>query len=286
MEPTWQSDCGRVSLFLGDARDIVPHLDPVGVVFSSPPYGNQRDYGAEKGTFDWDSVVPEVFAAIPLVQDGQMIVNLGLIHRDGEVITYWDSLIARLRGVGYRLFGWYVWDQTFGLPGDWCGRFGPSHEWLFHFNKVATTLNKIVDCKQRAGAVNGSGLRKADGSTSPRMSGDGKPYQLSKIPDSVVRICREQARNIGGHPAPFPLPLADFIVRVFNGTVLDPFMGGGTTIAAAIYAGRNAVGCELSPEYFWDICVPRCKAALQGRRFDGRPVDMDAPLFAERVDAQ
>lgn len=55
------------------------------------------------------------------------------------------------------------------------------------------------------------------------------------------------------HPAPYPLELADRLIRMFSfvgDTVLDPFGGTGTTTLAASRVGRNSISVELDPEYF------------------------------------
>lgn len=55
------------------------------------------------------------------------------------------------------------------------------------------------------------------------------------------------------HPAPYPVELAERLVRMFSfvgDTVLDPFMGTGTTTVASAQWGRNSVGIELDPHYF------------------------------------
>jgi DNA modification methylase len=55
------------------------------------------------------------------------------------------------------------------------------------------------------------------------------------------------------HPAPYPVELAERLVRMFSfvgDTVLDPFMGTGTTSIAAANWGRNSIGVEVDPEYF------------------------------------
>ncbi|MFH1680625.1 MAG: site-specific DNA-methyltransferase [Candidatus Eisenbacteria bacterium] len=55
------------------------------------------------------------------------------------------------------------------------------------------------------------------------------------------------------HPAPFPLDLAERLIRMFSfvgDTVLDPFMGTGTTNLAAARWGRDSVGYEIDPTYF------------------------------------
>jgi len=55
------------------------------------------------------------------------------------------------------------------------------------------------------------------------------------------------------HPAPYPLELAERLVRMFSfvgDTVLDPFLGTGTTSLAAAKWGRNSIGVEVDPHYF------------------------------------
>jgi len=55
------------------------------------------------------------------------------------------------------------------------------------------------------------------------------------------------------HPAPYPEELATRLVRMFSfvgDTVLDPFMGTGTTTVAAAKWGRNSIGVEIGPHYF------------------------------------
>lgn len=54
------------------------------------------------------------------------------------------------------------------------------------------------------------------------------------------------------HPAPFPVALAYRLIRMFSfvgDTVLDPFLGTGTTTRAALVAGRNSIGVEVEPSY-------------------------------------
>ena len=67
----------------------------------------------------------------------------------------------------------------------------------------------------------------------------------------------QQVWNLNGqstkyHPAPFPEELAYRLVRMFSfveDTVLDPFMGSGTTLVAAARCGRNSIGVEVEPAY-------------------------------------
>lgn len=60
------------------------------------------------------------------------------------------------------------------------------------------------------------------------------------------------ASTRNGHPAPYPVELAERLIRMFSfagDTVLDPFLGTGSTSVAAIRAGRNSTGVEVEPDY-------------------------------------
>lgn len=80
------------------------------------------------GVPDWDALMRGVFAAASgaLRGDGQVLVNLGLIHREGEWQPYWQGWLDWMRAQGWRRFGLYAWDQGPGLPGDWNGRLAPA----------------------------------------------------------------------------------------------------------------------------------------------------------------
>jgi site-specific DNA-methyltransferase (adenine-specific) len=55
-----------------------------------------------------------------------------------------------------------------------------------------------------------------------------------------------------GHPAPFPVALAERLIRLFSfagDVVLDPFVGTGSTLIAALECGRNSIGVDIEPEY-------------------------------------
>jgi DNA modification methylase len=254
---------GDATLYLGDnascARGAAADL-----CFTSPPYAQQRNYGA--GIGDWDALMRGAFSGIGCAEDAQVIVNLGLVHRDGECVEYWRDWLDWMRGEGWRFFGWYVWDQGPGMPGDWQGRLAPAHEFLFHFNRSARKPNKTVPCRY-AGHVRSKpqgGLRLPTGDMSGWSHGLA-PTNENKIPDSVIRVMRHKhAGGIeAGHPAVFPVDLAEEIVGAYTrpgDTVLDPFMGSGSTGVACARLGRRFVGIEIHEPYF-DIACRRIEEA-------------------------
>lgn len=93
---------------------------------------------------------------------------------------------------------------------------------------------------------------------------------LSIIPEDRHRQWFQQVWTLRGastrnHPAPFPLELAERLVRMFSfvgDTILDPFMGTGTANVAALQWGRHSIGFEIEPAYF-DMAVERLEATLR-----------------------
>ena len=78
---------------------------------------------------------------------------------------------------------------------------------------------------------------------------DGKHEGIAR-PSNVIECTTESGQ--GSHSAPFPRPLVEFFVKSFSDAgdvVFDPFMGSGTTMAAAHVLDRVGYGCEISPAY-------------------------------------
>ncbi|MFZ5722079.1 MAG: site-specific DNA-methyltransferase, partial [Pseudomonadota bacterium] len=269
---------GRHRLICGDAADpaVVAALmrgETAHLCITSPPYGQQRDYASSIG--DWDALMRGVFAAAvgALRDDAQLLVNLGLVHDDNEVQPYWDGWTAWMRAQGWRRFGWYVWDQGPGLPGDWRGRLAPSFEFVFHFNRSNRKANKTVPCKFAGRDIH---LR-ADGSSTALRGRDGgalawshehQPTQEMRIPDSVIRIMRHKGKLGRGidHPAVFPVALPTFVIEAYSDAgevVYEPFGGSGSTLIACERTGRVCRAVEIAAEYV-DVAIERARQQLPG----------------------
>ena len=263
----------------GDAVAKLMAGEHAALLFTSPPYGQQRNY-TTGGIGDWETLMRGVFqhAGDALAEDGQVLVNLGMTHKDSEWHPYWQGWIEWMRTTGWRRFGWYVWDQGAGMPGDWNGRMGPCFEFIFHFNKESRRPNKITPNKLAGGVRGGGdGLRDVDGKIGS-WTGDGSVAEM-RIPDALVRVARASTGTIAGgqgHPAVFPVKLPAFLMETYANAgdlVLEPFSGSGTTILAGQRTGRRVRAIELAPDYVdlavarWQILHPNIPVTLDG---DGR----------------
>ena len=258
---------GRHRLLCGDSRDpmYVNKLlsgRQITLCATSPPYTDQRDYNI--GEFDWHGLMCDVFDRIieNAAESCNILINLGLSHKDRRVDMYWDKWIEHAAAKGWPLFGWYVWDKGSGMPGEWNGRLAPAHEFVFHFNNKTASANKWIKTTGESAKRGASGkrFRQKDGTLRELTSPDkiGQPY---KIPDSVIRIGREMARGIHtqAHPAVFSVEFAAFFLQTWaqeGDMVYEPFSGSGTMLVAAEQLNRICYMMEINPKYC-DVTVQR-----------------------------
>lgn len=115
--------------------------------------------------------------------------------------------------------------------------------------------------------------------------GGGIGDYLEDVNSASGKYGSEKAPARNCHPCVKPIALMAWLCRLVcppDGIVLDPFMGSGSTALAAIREGFQFIGIERDPDYF-AIAQARVQAELEGRPFDPRPTDQDAPLFDQHA---
>jgi len=91
-------------------------------------------------------------------------------------------------------------------------------------------------------------------------------FKLAKGTPQMTDVWRINQHWRNPHPAPFPVELAEKCIMAADAdTVLDPFMGSGSTGVAALRLGRNFIGCELSEQY---ARIARCRILIDGCNFN------------------
>src|SRR5665811_1840820 len=173
---------------------------------------------------------------------------------------------AHVRQWGWRFVDELCWRKTDnGVPGGWPNRFKNAWEPVFHFARQSEIKFRPLavghsseDCfdysPDNPKSTSGSGLL----GTGARGSGAGKPgapdedgrFAGIARPSNVIDGKTEASQ--GSHSAPYPRALVEFFVNAFSDEsdlIFDPFMGSGTTMAAAQVLNRDGYGCEISPAY-------------------------------------
>jgi DNA modification methylase len=266
------------TLFPPDAR--------VNVAITSPPYATQREYDSTSG---FRPVPPEEYAewyrevaanvAAVLADDGSYFLNIKEHADDGERNLYVkDLVIAHCRQWGWRFVDEFCWRKTDnGVPGGWGNRFKNAWEPVFHFcrqqqikfrpkavghasedcfdyspnNPKATSGSGLLGTGPRGAAADGGKNQSAWQRSRNSLSDDSEGRHAGVArPSNVIEVRTESGQ--GSHSAPFPRPLVEFFLLAFSDAgdvIFDPFMGSGTTMAAAAMLGRTGYGCEISPAY-------------------------------------
>lgn len=170
--------------------------------------------------------------------------------------------------IGFNLHDTMIWAKD-GFSFPYSTRYHQTFEYMFIFSKGnPKVFNPIMDRKNKTvgSSMMGSTHRLADGSIIKRgnlkenyVQEYGKRYNIWEI---------NAVKGDTGHPAPFPTQLAkDHIISWSNegDTVLDPFMGSGTTALACIETNREYLGFEIDPTYY-EIIQERIYQATKQQR--------------------
>ncbi len=256
----------EIKIFLGDCKEVLKEIksDSVDLIFTSPPYADQRKstYGGIRPDKYVEWFLPisiELFRV--LKPTGTFILNIKERVVNSERSTYVLELILEIKKQGWLWTEEFIWHKKNSYPGKWPNRFRDSWERLLQFNKekkfnmyqeevmvpmgdwAKTRLKNLSETdKVRDESKVGSGFGK---NISNWLTRD-KAY-----PTNVLHLATEC--NNKNHSAAFPEELPEWFIKLFTkygDTVLDPFMGSGTTNFVAQKMMRNSIGIEIIPEYY------------------------------------
>lgn len=240
----------------GCARRALKRLDgeSIDLVVTSPPYWQLKDYGAEgqigagQSYEDYLAALAEVWTECHrLLRPGcRLAVNIGdqylraSEHGRYRVVPIPADTIAACQGAGFDFMGNIVWrkvstTRTSG-GGVWMGSaYHPKdghvtyeHEYILLFRKLGRWKTPSREVKERS-----------------RLTRE----QRSAWFRGYWELAPERQND---HVAKFPVELPERLIRMYSfrgETVLDPFLGSGTTSLAAMRAGRDSVGVELNPDF-------------------------------------
>lgn len=220
--------------------------ESVGLAFTSPPYNAGKDFDADLDLPAYFALISRVAGEVHrvLVPGGRYVVNIANLGRKPYLPLHAYFYGLHL-AVGFLPAGEIIWRKGEGMSGScawgsWRSAKAPRlrdlHEYLLVFAKDRFTRPD---------------KGKSDISA--------EEFMASTL--SVWDIKAESARKVG-HPAPFPVELAERVIRLFSyrgDVVLDSFNGSGTTCVAARRNGRHYVGYDIVPEYC-DLARARIEA--------------------------
>ena len=266
----------------GDAFELLSTLeaDSVDLIFTSPPYADQRrkTYGgiSPDDYIDWFLPVAAELKRV-LRPGGSFLLNIKERVVEGERHTYVLELILELRRQGWLWTEEFCWHKKNSYPGKWPNRFRDSWERCLQFNRqrkfamyqeavmvpmgdwAKTRLKSLSETDRLRDE---SRVQSGFGKNVSNWEGRDKAY-----PTNVLHMATE-CNNVG-HSAAFPVTLPAWFIRLFTqpgDVVLDPFIGSGSTAVAAKSLGRHYIGIDKVPE-FCEIARERIAAQPFGEAF-------------------
>lgn len=245
-------------LKLQDARELRLKPETIHLIVTSPPYWTLKDYNvhdAQMGNIadyeeflrELDKVWRRCFKA--LVPGGRLVCVVGDVclsrrKNNGEhtVVPLHASIQEHCRRIGFVNLAPIIWykiaNANYEVPNG-SSFLGKPYE----PNAVIKNDIEYVLMQRKGG-----GYRKpsVDERVLSVISDENHKAWFQQIWQGLTGASTRQ------HPAPYPLQLAERLVRMFSfvgDTVLDPFLGTGTTSVAAAKWGRNSIGIEVDPHY-------------------------------------
>jgi DNA modification methylase len=243
----------------GDARWMDLRPDSVHLVVTSPPYWTLKEYRDTAGQLghisDYEVFLGELnrvwqqcFHA--LVPGGRLICVVGdvcLSRRKNQgrhtVVPLHASIQLQCRDIGYDNLAPIIWHKIANAAFEAEGNGGSFLGKPYEPNAVIKNDVEFILMERKPG-----------GYRSPSLA----TRVLSVIGDNDHKEWFQQiwtgltGASTRKHPAPYPVELAERLIRMFSfvgDTVLDPFVGTGSTILAAMRSGRNSLGYEIDGDY-------------------------------------
>jgi site-specific DNA-methyltransferase (adenine-specific) len=227
----------------------------VDLVVTSPPYEYEKDglrkYDSNTGLGWTKSVFEECVKSLyrVLKPGGVVVWNVADKVKNGsKTLTSFEQALF-FKEVGFNVNDVMIWEKTNPLPQVKQPRYSNCYEYMFIFSKgFPKTFNPIMEPCKCAGQFYDS--------TAKNMDGESGRHKLTynvnkeKVKSNIWEIA--VAQNKTEHPAVFPYQIAhDHILSWSNegDLIYDPFMGSGTTAAAAVHLNRNWIGSEISEKY-------------------------------------
>ena len=279
----------------GDCQEVLNDFpdDSIDLIFTSPPYADQRQRtygGIEPDQYvDWFMPRAAEFFRV-LKPTGTFVLNIKERAVNGERHPYVIELILEMRKSGWLWTEEFIWHKKNSYPGKWPNRFRDNWERLLQFNKqrkfhmyqesvmipvgewAKERLAKLSDTdRTRDESRVGSGF----GKNVSNWLGRNMVY-----PNNVIHMATESSNK--SHSAVFPVELPSWFIKLFTemgDTVLDPFIGSGTTAVAALMLNRHYVGIDTN-EHFVRLSKERLNMKQiqllepeTGYSLDGKPVD-------------
>lgn len=264
-----------IVVYSGDCLDLLKSIpdESLQLVVTSPPYNIGKEYEKRLHLDLYLQQQAQVIAECvrALSPKGSICWQVGNYVDTGAIIPLDTVLYPIFSSIGLRMRNRIIWHFEHGLH---CSRrFSGRYETIMWFTKsddYVFNLDPVRIPQKYPGKKYFKGAKTGQYSCNPLGKNPGDLWVIPNVKSNHVEKTK--------HPCQFPVELIERLVLSLTNEadwVLDPFLGTGTTIIAAIRHGRRGIGAETVPEYV-ELARQRIQQEMEGTL---RTRPMDRPVY-------
>ena len=241
------------SLYMGDCLEVLPTLEAnsIDCVVTSPPYFNAREYSHFESYAKYLDFIGDFLSSTKRVLKPCRILALNVScvieprekrSTESTRLPIPFDCVRIAMDAGYIFLDDIIWQKPDGAANGRGRQFAAQRRPVAY--KPFTVAEYILIFKNGGGLLDSVIKEHSPNIINESLVADG--YERTNV-------WKIQPETQSEHPAPFPMALADKLIKYYSfvgDTVLDPFMGSGTTGKAAAKLQRHFVGIEKQENYF------------------------------------
>jgi DNA modification methylase len=263
-------------LILGDTLKTLKNFpdNRFDLIITSPPYNVGKEYETKTSIENYLEQQEEVIEELIRVtsEQGSICWQVGNYVDKGEIFPLDIFYYQIFKRHGLKLRNRIIWHFGHGLHAS--KRFSGRYETILWFTKSDEYIFNLDDVRVPSKYP---GKRHFKGTKKGQLSGNPKGKNPSDIWEIVIRDWEQELWNIPNvksnhpekteHPCQYPVELVERCILALTNKdswVLDPYVGVGSTILAAIKNERNSIGIEKEKKYI-DVANKRVQDLKEGR---------------------
>lgn len=252
-KPTVIFDQANLKIYHNDFLqvDLSEYEGKINLLVTSPPYNVSINYGSFDDSLSYEDYLKFTAkwlekAFLLMADDGRICVNIPLDKNKNGIKPVYADFVKIAQDVGFKYQCTIVWnEQNISKRTAWESWLSASAPYIIAPVEMIVVMYKKQWKRSKKGE-----------STISRE-------EFINWTNGVWNFPGEDRKKIG-HPSPFPVELPKRCIKLFSfkdDIILDPFLGSGTTLIAALEEGRKAIGIEIDRSYI-EIAVKRIKNTI------------------------
>lgn len=214
--------------------------DSVDLIITSPPYNLDIKYNSHDDQISYEQYLEFSYKWLSrcfewLKNDGRLCLNIPLDKNKGGQQSVGADLTTIAKKIGFKYHSTIIWNEgNISRRTAWGSWLSASAPYVIAPVELILVLYKDKWKKNNKG------------------QSDITKKEFVELTNGLWTFQGQNKKGAGGHPAPFPVELPKRCIKLFSfvgDTILDPFVGSGSTLIAAILNDRKGIGVDVDDEY-------------------------------------